>query len=315
MRIHSQTIYDVVPSKPNKTQAPPLRHGCAKLQHQRSNMTYILHWPLYLLIICLSPWCNALHVSPLWYHKPMSPSIQLKSSMTEFSERDTLSTNISLASSRLDPLLLSFLMRTVHDVEDGDMASYFRLHDAHKAMLGLSTWETSLRKGRIPITSDFTQEMLWPEEPLFTSVYESLSQLALARLVKRHPEVMTSVLLAVVKVVVEFITLERRGVMVVKDEYEIIDEEYSIENDLTLQDDDSEQYDIEYVPLSDEELERLAQSLSNELTQEWSGVVRGMSMLDSLFGYNHQLLDLKVRLNDINSIVHDQPILTLCASL
>lgn len=235
--------------------------------------------------------------------------------MTEFSERDTLSTNISLASSRLDPLLLSFLMRTVHDVEDGDMASYFRLHDAHKAMLGLSTWETSLRKGRIPITSDFTQEMLWPEEPLFTSVYESLSQLALARLVKRHPEVMTSVLLAVVKVVVEFITLERRGVMVVKDEYEIIDEEYSIENDLTLQDDDSEQYDIEYVPLSDEELERLAQSLSNELTQEWSGVVRGMSMLDSLFGYNHQLLDLKVRLNDINSIVHDQPILTLCASL
>lgn len=235
--------------------------------------------------------------------------------MTEFIERDTLSTNISLASSRLDPLLTSFLMRTVHDVEDGDIASYFRLHDAHKAMLGLSTWETSLRKGRIPITSDFTQEMLWPEEPLFTSVYESLSQLALARLVKRHPEVMTSVLLAVVKVVVEFITLERRGVMVVKDEYEIIDEEYSIENDLTLQDDDSEQYDIEYVPLSDEELERLAQSLSNELTQEWSGVVRGMSMLDSLFGYNHQMLDLKVRLNNINCIVHDQPILTLCASL
>ena len=137
--------------------------------------------------------------------------------------------------------------------------------------------------------------MLWPKEPLFTSVYESLSQLALARLVKRHPEVMTSVLLGVVKVVVEFITLERRGMMVVKDEDEITYEEYGIEDGLTLQDADSEQYDIEYVPLSEEELERLAQSLSNELAQEWSGVVRGVSMLDSLFGYNHQMLDLKVR--------------------
>eukprot|EP00956_Cyclotella_meneghiniana_P026681 scaffold58286_cov68-Cyclotella_meneghiniana.AAC.3 len=171
-------------------------------------------------------------------------------------------------------------MRTVHDVKDDDTASYFRLHDAHQAMLGLSTWETSLRKGRIPIQSDFTQQVLWPKEPLFTSVYESLSQLALARLVKRHPEVMTSVLLGVVKVVVEFITLERRGMVVVKDEDEITYEEYGIEDDLTLQDADSEQYDIEYVPLSEEELERLAQSLSNELAQEWNGVVRGVSMLD-----------------------------------
>ena len=56
--------------------------------------------------------------------------------MTELSERDTLSINLSLASVRLDPLVTSFLMRTVHDVKDGDTASYFRLHDAHQAMLG-----------------------------------------------------------------------------------------------------------------------------------------------------------------------------------
>lgn len=107
-------------------------------QSQEMKETRFLHWPSYLLIIllCLSSWCNALHVPSPWCHKPIAPFIQLKSSMTELSERDTLSINLSLASVRLDPLVTSFLMRTVHDVKDVDTASYFRLHDAHQAMLG-----------------------------------------------------------------------------------------------------------------------------------------------------------------------------------
>jgi hypothetical protein len=51
----------------------------------------------------------------------------------------------------------------------------------------------------------------------------------------------------------------------------------------------------EYIALSDEQLKQLAESLSDNLSQQWSGVVQGVSMLDALFGYHHSMLDVQVR--------------------
>ncbi|EED91722.1 predicted protein [Thalassiosira pseudonana CCMP1335] len=50
---------------------------------------------------------------------------------------------------------------------------------------------------------------------------------------------------------------------------------------------------FEYEPLSADELEQLAESLTGTLSEEWGGVVQGVSLLDKVFGYDHNLLDLK----------------------
>jgi len=97
---------------------------------------------------------------------------------------------------------------------------------------------------------------------------------------------------------VEFINMQRQGILQLDDGHHEIEGEEGECNikvdDLTLQFDDLQDQD-DYVPLSEDQVEQLAQSLSDKLSQEWSGVVRGVSMLDNVFGYNHQLLDLKVR--------------------
>ena len=230
-------------------------------------------------------------------------------SIEDYTERETL-TDISSISSRLEPLLTSFLFRAVHDAttatdtlndEADTTTSHFRLNDAYNAIHGLVTWETSLRKGRLPLYSDFGDESLyWPEEPLFTHVYNTLSTLALPRLVRRHPEIITSVLLGIAKVVVEFVNLQRRGMLVIienGDDSLSDDVEYIFEDDeYELQ---SEEEQVEFTPMSEDELEKLAQNLSSKLAQEWGGVVQGVSMLDDVFGYSHNMLDSKVRNNEL----------------
>ena len=269
---------------------------------------YLILWHLHLLgHFALY---NALIITPPSFTRRrhfsvVAKSTQLSSSATNIAAAEREFLSISDASLRLEPLLTSFLLRAASDgnfltpsntnaTAADSSASFFRIDDAYKAMLGLVTWESSLRKGRLPLRSDFDHLELWPEEPLFTHVHDALSNLALQRLVRRHPEVLTSVSLGVAKTVVEFICLQRRGTMV-EESRDDIDEDYDlIYGDFSSLSDDFEQ-EIEYVPLSKDELERLAESLSEKLALEWSGVARGVSMLDSLFGYDHQMLNVKVR--------------------
>jgi hypothetical protein len=243
------------------------------------------------------------------HHYSIRPvSIKLQNAVTDDEDVRSTASSISNASSRLDPLLTSFLLRSVHNTryadsdnenEDDGNESFFTFTDATQAMLGLSTWESSLRKGRLPLLTDF-QESVWPEEPLFLHVHQAFSTLALQRLVRRHPEILNSVLLGVVKVVVEFINLQRRGKLIVDEAEAVEDEEYVYE-DFTLEEDEEFEQDIEYVALSQEELDRLAESLSSKLSQEWGGVVQGVSLLDAVFGYDHNMLDVKVSRSKVQS--------------
>jgi len=206
------------------------------------------------------------------------------------------SLQISNASAQLDPLLTSFLLRSIRnddDIDDIHHHTHFTFSDASKAMVGLQIWESSLRKAHLPTIDDFesVQCTTWPDEPLFTYVFEVLSKLGLPRLVRRHPEVLTtSVLLSVAKVVVQFIKAHRQGKLVMSDDIddEEEDDEYSWEEDI-IEDDYSTHF--EYEPLSTDELDQLAESLSSSLQDQWGGIVQGVAHLDKVFGYDHGLLD------------------------
>lgn len=221
-------------------------------------------------------------------------------------EADTPTLQVSNASARLDPLLTSFLLRSVrnnggasptNNEHDDTTTNFFTFSDATKAMIGLQTWETSLRKARLPLLEDFStnnnQHDVWPKEPLFGHVYDILSELGMPRLVRRHPEILTSVLLGVAKFVIEFIKAQKQGKLVIVEQN--VDDDDDVDYD--DRDDVYETPEFEYEPLSTEELDQLSDSLANNLKQEWGGVIQGVAMLDKVFGYDHGLLDMQVNMS------------------
>jgi hypothetical protein len=194
-------------------------------------------------------------------------------------------------SNRLDPLLASFLLRSVRSTtkEDDDDTNYnqFTFTDATNAMVGLQVWEMSLRKGRLPIsTEDFIETKTWPDAPLFFNVYTVLSEMGISRLVRCHPTILTSVLLSVAKIVIEYNDAQRRGKLVLLEDASE-DAEYHTEIDMN----DTSQFG--YEPLSAEELAKLADSVANGLKLEWGAISQGITQLDKIFGYDHGLLDLQ----------------------
>jgi hypothetical protein len=217
---------------------------------------------------------------------------------------------VSDASARLDPLLTSFLLRSIRKVDDDESdgdndetsdatvisSSQLTFSDASRAMIGLTTWDNCLRKARTPLIDDFADEnqSVWPEEPLFSRLCTTLSELGLPRLVRRHPEILTSVLLSVAKLAVEYTKALRQGKLVTA-ENNLLEED---ENEVFLDGDDASTVDrliemFEYESLSNEELEKLAESLAGHLVTDWGSVVQGVSLLDKVFGYNHGLLDVQ----------------------
>jgi hypothetical protein len=212
------------------------------------------------------------------------------------------------ASARLDPLLTSFLLRSVRKIADEDesdgvpidtttalSSSHLTFSDASRAIIGLTTWDTCLRKARTPLIDDFVNinQSVWPEEPLFSHLSNTLAELGLPRLVRRHPEILTSVLLGVAKLVVQYTKAQRQGKLVIVDEsIEDEEDEFLIEDyDDSIEDDMLETF--EYEPLSNEELEKLAESLAGNMISDWGSLVQGVSLLDKVFGYNHGLLDIQ----------------------
>ena len=266
-------------------------------------------------------------VVPTSFYSPFVSQLRAQHGETD---ARTSSLQVSDASARLDPLLTSFLLRSVRSSnndngddtntdnsdtaeENGDYnqnnKGSFTFSDASKAMIGLQVWDMTMRKARLPLASDFqtinyqTNSNVWPEEPLFSRLHDTLSGLALPRLIRRHPEILTSVLLGVAKLVIQYTIESRQGKLVMLEEKDDDnnDDEYNEENDYwdnyldeTMEMEDELSQEFEYQPLSLEELERLAESLATDLTKEWGGVVQGVSLLDKTFGYDHGLLDLQV---------------------
>ena len=214
---------------------------------------------------------------------------------------------VSDASARLDPLLTSFLLRSVREIDEDEgknptaetdtamSSSHLTFSDASRAMIGLTTWDTALRKARTPILNDFldVNQSVWPEEPLFSHLCTTLAELGLPRLVRRHPEILTSVLLGVAKLVNEYTKALRQGKLVIVEERIDDDENEIFTDDYDPSMEDHMQESFEYEQLSSEELEKLAESLASSLVTDWGSLVQGVSLLDKVFGYNHGLLDVQ----------------------
>lgn len=245
--------------------------------------------------------------SSVRYKHKTSRSIRLQSQAIADTDTDiktegveTQPVQVSEASSQIDPLLTSFLLRSIRNFRDDDNPTengteqqpFFTFTDATKAMVGIQIWGSALRKARLPLMDDFSKnENIWPEEPLLSHVYDTLSELGLPRLIRRHPEILTSVLLGVAKVVIEFIKEQRKGKLVfVENSTQEEEDEYNWNDN----DDLEEPSEFEYEPLSAEELDQLGNTLADNLKQEWGGVVQGVAMLDKVFGYDHGLLDMQV---------------------
>ncbi|EJK49119.1 hypothetical protein THAOC_32037, partial [Thalassiosira oceanica] len=195
------------------------------------------------------------------------------------------------AFSSIDPLLTSYLLRSVRADDGGKAAAHFTFNDYMQAAVGLQSWESSLRKGRLPLGKrDFVKDDVWPEEPLFGKVTDVMSRLGLPRLIRRHPEIKSSVLLEVARIVVEFTRSRERGKLVVvedQQEDEVEDDPWAIEDD-----DTNDSVVFEYRPMLEGELDKLADQLAGNIQDQFGSVVNGVSLLDKVFGYDHGLLDM-----------------------
>jgi len=258
-------------------------------------------WPaLVLLVVFFSVLLSKICVSCAFSTTSLAPPLQTSSSPQVVAD----------ASARLDPLLTSFLLRSVRNTDEDESdegnapimdtdttisSSHLTFSDASRAMIGLITWDTSLRKARTPLTDDFVNinQSVWPEEPMFSHLCTTLAELGLPRLVRRHPEILTSVLLGVAKLVVEYTKAQRQGKLVIVEESIEDDENEFFEDNYDASMEDHILETFEYEPLSNEDLEKLAESLAGNLVNEWGSLVQGVSLLDNVFGYNHGLLDVQ----------------------
>lgn len=156
-----------------------------------------------------------------------------------------------------------------------------------QANKGLQAWRYSLMRGRLPVVQDFDETPLWPTEPLFSKVSQTMASLELQRLVLRHNELVNSVLLSLLTVVLEFQLAIDRGRTVEKETEEFDKFEYDLDEEDQIKD----EIPTTFEELSDEELGALADELvSSGIMDEWGKIAGGITALDRLFGADHGLL-------------------------
>jgi len=240
--------------------------------------------------------------------RAVKPTIRSSS----LAEDDSASRNKMLS---VDPLLTRFLMDQDDDDDDDEVAgngfSLLNLGGGSGHILevsqALQIWRFALSKGRFPRAQEFSQlventtsaAFVWPPEPLFSKLTEVMAIMQLPRLALRHSETIPSILVALLRMTHQF---EReKSVLTAEidqenDETPVEDDEYTYEDTY-----DENYYDTSYDQVELDEalsIERVAQDLVDGLTNQWSGVVRGVSILDQLFGADHNLLLLSTTSQD-----------------
>lgn len=190
----------------------------------------------------------------------------------------------------LDPLLAAVLTREAEQDLVDTTDALESMGGLLKASHGLQVWRRVLLKGRLPTNQDF--DTVWPCEPLFSPLVETMAELQLARFVKNHPEAISAVLLTLVRITMEFARKTQAAPQDNEDE-----EDDEIEKDYkdweTYHPTESfEEIPIEYLSQEDQAA-LVAEELTSGLIDEWGGVVEGVHALDVLFGANHGLLDVE----------------------
>lgn len=129
---------------------------------------------------------------------------------------------------------------------------------------GMQVWKSALQRGRLPVSSD---GICWP--PLTVSLVNAMVELQLPRLVQRHPVLLSTVLLSMVRWVREH--EEDKGEEEL-DSLEISEEDYTFLGKEEEEDED----------------ESLADVIADGLITEFGKVSTGAQLVDKLFGYHRQ---------------------------
>ena len=207
----------------------------------------------------------------------------------------------SPSNQNIDPLLSRILLQQ-------DTAQNLQFDQVLAASTGIATWRHALLKGRLP-DFDSEEQSIWPEEPLFTSLSNAMTELQLPRFVLRHPETVSAVLLSMLRMTTKYakqskVMLYQKEKEAQEDEEE--DDEYewwdslledrwtNYDEDIEEVSDESQNQSSDEIFLSEEEQKRLAQNIINSgLIDQWGPVISGVQALDQLFGMNHDLLDIQ----------------------
>ena len=161
---------------------------------------------------------------------------------------------------------------------------------------GMLVWRRALAKGRSPIESDFDAKE-WPPTPLFSCLVDASSSLQLPRLALRHPETIPMILRSILRRTMEYAKrrMEENDdedsslAIDEKDEEEDEIDPYFYEFDDEYENDTNEDAFLSPLdfPMDDEDI---ARDVAESLVDEWSEVVEGVSLLDDIFGFDHDLL-------------------------
>jgi MoxR-like ATPase len=243
---------------------------------------------------------------------------------------ETAAANASpLSLTSLDPLLLGTLLR-LH--QEGDSSGVAPASGANRngsgtlrtAAHGLDVWRRCLGRGRLPdagldfaVVADDAEgggvlvgreasPSVWPPEPLFGRIYDSMVQLQLPRFALRHPETVPLILRSLLRWTVRY---SQRLDAASNDDEDIDDDDEDDDDD-----DDDDAYTLDYYfqnQLSDDndvddndslppltlpvdDAETIGADIAREVLREWGGVVYGVNLLDKMFGYDHGLLQVNV---------------------
>ena len=181
----------------------------------------------------------------------------------------------------VDPPLARLLLHAARDVPG------FNLGGVASAASGLKVWQAVLQRGRLPVAADFGDSGQWPPGPLFSRFITVLADLELPRFVLRHPETAGAVLLSMLQLTIEFSEQSQLAPQQQVDDTLLpeINDKLDTEEDASPSGPGPEK-------LSPEDLEALADQVSEAMAEQWGGVIGGVHTLDQLFGLQHGLVDL-----------------------
>ena len=190
----------------------------------------------------------------------------------------------------IDPLIYDIL-------QDEITSSLESLAGLLESSEGIRAWRHALIKGRLPTDGDFVVGKPWPREPLFSKLCDCMVTLQLPRFALRHPDVVTVILLSVLRMTIAFSnrlqSLDKGLDADSRDSNDDEDEEedfYFLEWKKQFQSNSEPNLLGQIEALDDEGI--IAGQLTQDLLQEWSGVVNGVGILDNLFGFDHGLLQV-----------------------
>jgi len=241
---------------------------------------------------------------PAKFHRSFHPRLVPPS--TCWSKLGVSKDGASISNISVDPIVVRVIndereKDEIDNEESGDESLMESLRRIDSGILessrGLAVWRRALAKGRSPIECDFDSKLIWPPSPLFSCLVEVMSSLQLPRLALRHPETIPMILRSVMRHTIDY---ARRRIDEKKNcencDSEDDDEESNDDSDLYFYDfdehvendvgDDSFLSELEF-PRDDSEI---AREVVEGLIEEWNGVVQGVSLLDDIFGFDHNLL-------------------------